>query len=180
MEMGFKHQPIRSIGFLFGLASRMHPTSSGLWQLRWNSNPHFTDFESAPSADWGTEPYLSQADFLPHSYFQHRLVNDVYIISLYHLCRYVFALMLTEHAQARPQFSISYLPLLKLCADPLHRRDIDLTVIFKSGRILYCFVNPNPFHYAEQIDRCALLGITVFRTTATRFHAYLIYLTHVP
>ena len=60
----------------------------------------------------------------------------MYIISLYHLCRYVFALMLTEHAQARPQFSISYLPLLKLCADPLHRRDIDLTVIFKSGRIL--------------------------------------------
>ena len=88
--------------------------------------------------------------------------------------------MLTEHAQARPQFSISYLPILKLCTDPLHRRDIDLTVIFKSGRILYCFVNPNPFHYAEQIDRCALLGITVFRTTATRFHAYLIYLTHVP
>ena len=42
------------------------------------------------------------------------------------------------------------------------------------------FVNPNPFHYAEQIDRCALLSITVFRTTATRFHAYLICLTHVP
>ena len=42
------------------------------------------------------------------------------------------------------------------------------------------FVNPNPFHYAEQIDQCALLSITVFRTTATRFHAYLIYLTHVP
>ena len=90
----------------------------GQWQLRWNSNPHFTDFESAPSADWGTEPYLSQADFLPHSYFQHQLVNDV--------------------------------------------------------------ANPNPFHYAEQIDWCALLGITVFRTTATRFHAYLICLTHVP
>ena len=42
------------------------------------------------------------------------------------------------------------------------------------------FVNPNPFHYAEQIDWCALLGITVFRTTATRFYAYLICLTHVP
>lgn len=42
------------------------------------------------------------------------------------------------------------------------------------------FVNPNPFHYAEQIDQCALLGITVFRTTATRFYAYLICLTHVP
>nr|DAH36376.1 MAG TPA: hypothetical protein [Caudoviricetes sp.] len=61
----------------------------------------------------------------------------MYVISLYHLRRYVFVLMLTEHAQERPQFSISYLPLLKLCADPLHRRDIDLTVIFKSGRILY-------------------------------------------
>ena len=35
----------------------------------------------------------------------------------------------------------------------------------------FIFVNPNPFHYAEQIDWCALLGIT---------HAYLIYLTHVP
>nr|DAZ67994.1 MAG TPA: hypothetical protein [Caudoviricetes sp.] len=44
-------------------------------------------------------------------------MNDVYIISLYHLCRYVFVLMLTEHAQARPQFSSLYLPLLKLCAD---------------------------------------------------------------
>ena len=42
------------------------------------------------------------------------------------------------------------------------------------------FANPNPFHYAEQIDWCALLSITVFRTTATRFYAYLIYLTHVP
>ena len=42
------------------------------------------------------------------------------------------------------------------------------------------FVNPNPFHYAEQIDWCTLLGITVFRTTATRFYAYLICLTHVP
>ena len=41
-------------------------------------------------------------------------------------------------------------------------------------------VNPNPFHYAEQIDRCTLLGITVFRTTAARFYAYLICLTHVP
>lgn len=29
----------------------------------------------------------------------------MYVISLYHLCRYVFALMLTEHAWARPQFS---------------------------------------------------------------------------
>nr|DAU29820.1 MAG TPA: hypothetical protein [Caudoviricetes sp.] len=60
----------------------------------------------------------------------------MYVISLYHLRRYVFVLMLTEHAQERPQFSISYLPLLKLCTDPLHGRDIDLTVIFKSGRIL--------------------------------------------
>ena len=42
------------------------------------------------------------------------------------------------------------------------------------------FVNLNPFHYAEQIDWCALLSITVFRTTATRFYAYLICLTHVP
>ena len=41
-------------------------------------------------------------------------------------------------------------------------------------------VNPNPFYYAEQIDWCALLSITVFRTTATRFYAYLIYITHVP
>ena len=41
-------------------------------------------------------------------------------------------------------------------------------------------VNPNPLHYAEQIDWCALLGITVFRTTATRFYAYLICRTHVP
>ena len=41
-------------------------------------------------------------------------------------------------------------------------------------------VNPNPFHYSEQIDWCALLSITVFRTTATRFYAYLICLTHVP
>ena len=35
-------------------------------------------------------------------------------------------------------------------------------------------------YYAEQIDRCALLVITVFRTTATRFYAYLVYPTHVP
>ena len=35
-------------------------------------------------------------------------------------------------------------------------------------------------YYAEQIDWCALLSITVFRTTATRFYAYLICLTHVP
>nr|DAL30581.1 MAG TPA_asm: hypothetical protein [Caudoviricetes sp.] len=45
-------------------------------------------------------------------------MNDVYIISLYHLCRYVFAWMLTWHDWARPQFSSLYLPLLKLCADP--------------------------------------------------------------
>ena len=73
----------------------------------------------------------------------------MYVISLYHLCRYVFVLMLTEHAQARPQFSISYLPLLKLCADPLHRRDIDLTVIFKSGRIL------------SSSFRCAIVNLSI-------------------
>ena len=38
MEMGFKHQPIRSIGFLFSLLSRMHPTSSGLWSAWSDSN----------------------------------------------------------------------------------------------------------------------------------------------
>ena len=38
MEMGFKRQPIRSIGFLFSLLSRMHPTSSGLWSAWSDSN----------------------------------------------------------------------------------------------------------------------------------------------
>ena len=38
MEMGFKHKPVRSIGFLFSLASRMHPTSSGLWSAWSDSN----------------------------------------------------------------------------------------------------------------------------------------------
>lgn len=108
----------------------------------------------------------------------------MYIISLYHLYRYVFVLMLTEHAQARPQFSISYLPLLKLCTDPLHRRDIDLTVIFKSGRILSSsfrcvilylsipipFIMPNRLTSAPYL---ALLGNYAI-------HTYLIYLTHVP
>ena len=36
--MGFKRQPIRSIGFLFSLLSRMHPTSSGLWSAWSDSN----------------------------------------------------------------------------------------------------------------------------------------------
>ena len=38
MEMGFKRQPIRSIGFLFSLASRVPPTSSGLWSAWSDSN----------------------------------------------------------------------------------------------------------------------------------------------
>ena len=38
MVMGFKRQPIRSIGFLFSLLSRMHPTSSGLWSAWSDSN----------------------------------------------------------------------------------------------------------------------------------------------
>lgn len=83
----------------------------------------------------------------------------MYLISLYHLCRYVFVLMLTEHAQARPQFSISYLPLLKLCTDPLHRCDIDLTVIFKSGRILYCLSIPIPFIMPNRLTGAPYLAL---------------------
>ena len=41
----------------------------------------------------------------------------MYTISLYHLCRYVFVLMLTEHAQARPQFSTK----LSAASQTLHR-----------------------------------------------------------
>ena len=83
MVMGFKHQPIRSMVCVVGLQpTRLTP-------------PHF---ECGMFSNFITRRYLSQADFLPHSYFQHQLVNDV--------------------------------------------------------------VNPNPFHYAEQIDQCALLGIT--------------------
>lgn len=86
----------------------------------------------------------------------------MYLISLYHLYRYVFVLMLTEHAQARPQFSISYLPLLKLCTDPLHRRDIDLTVIFKSGRILYCLSIPIPFIMPNRLTSAPYLALRSF------------------
>ena len=57
----------------------------------------------------------------------------------------------------------------------LVRCDIDLTVIFKSCRALYCLSISIPNYYSEQIVWCALLSITVFRTTATRFYAYLIY-----
>ena len=99
----------------------------------------------------------------------------MYVISLYHLCRYVFALMLTEHAQVRPQFSISYLPLLKLCADPLHRRDIDLTVIFKSGRILYCLSISIPFIMPNRLTGAPYLALSNYA-----IYAYLIYFTHVP
>ena len=100
----------------------------------------------------------------------------MYVISLYHLCRYVFALMLTEHAQARPQFSISYLPLLKLCANPLHRRDIDLTVIFKSGRILYYLSISIPFIMPNRLTGAPSLALL----SNYAIHTYLIYLTHVP
>lgn len=104
----------------------------------------------------------------------------MYVISLYHLCRYVFVLMLTEHAQARPQFSNKLSAASQTLRRPQCGRDIDLTVIFKSGRILSSsfrcailyFVNPNPFHYAEQIDWCALLGIRQLR------HLYLSRLPH--
>lgn len=99
----------------------------------------------------------------------------MHVISLYHLCRYVFVLMLTKHAQERPQFSISYLPLLKLCADPLHRCDIDLTVIFKSGRILYCLSIPIPFIIPNRLTDAPYLALGNYA-----IHAYLIYLTHVP
>ena len=107
----------------------------------------------------------------------------MYVISLYHLCRYVFVLMLTEHARERPQFSISYLPLLKLCADPLHRRDIDLTVIFKSGRILsssfrcailYLSI-PIPFIMPNRLTGAPYLALGNYA-----IYAYLICLTHVP
>ena len=64
-----------------------------------------------------------------------------------------------------------------LCASEMWYRFDGYLQILSS---IILFVNPNPFHYAEQIDWCALLSITVFRTTATRFYAYLICLTHVP
>lgn len=92
----------------------------------------------------------------------------MYIISLYHLCRYVFVIMLTEHAQARPRFSISYLPLLKLCADPLHRRDIDLTVIFKSGRILYCLSIPIPFIMPNRLTGAPYLALLMLISFISR------------
>ena len=92
--------------------------------------------------------------------------------------------MLTEHAQARPRFSISYLPLLKLCADPLHRCDIDLTVIFKSGRILSssfrCVILylsiPIPFIMPNRLTSAPYLALL----SNYAIHAYLICLTHVP
>ena len=107
-------------------------------------------------------------------------MNDVYIISLYHLCRYVFALMLTEHAQARPQFSTKLSAASQTLRRPASQAWYRFDGYLQIRSDIILFVNPNPFHYAEQIGRCALLGITVFRTTATRFHAYLICLTHVP
>ena len=110
-------------------------------------------------------------------------MNDVDIISLYHLCRYVFSWMLTWHDWARPQFSNLYLPLLKLCTDPLHGRDIDLTVIFKSGRILSssfrCVILylsiPIPCIMPNRLTGASYLALGNYAV-----HVYLIYLTHVP
>jgi len=92
--------------------------------------------------------------------------------------------MLTEHDLARPKFSISYLPLLKLCADLLHRRDIDLTVIFKSGRILSSSFRcatlnlsiPIPFIMPNRLISAPYLALL----SNYAIHAYLIYITHVP
>ena len=72
MEMGFKRQPIRSIGFLFSLLSRMHPTSSGLWSAWSDSNRQGLRRRILSAVCLAISSHAdiqSQADFLPHTYF---------------------------------------------------------------------------------------------------------------
>ena len=88
-------------------------------------------------------------------------MNDV-ILPLYHIYHCVFVPM--EHYCQLRQMSTRYqamsqtLPCLYV-SEMWYRFDSYLQIL--SSIIL--FVNPNPFHYAEQIDRCALLGIRQLR-----------------
>lgn len=129
----------------------------------------------------------------------------MHIISLYHLCRYVFALMLTEHAQARPQFSTK----LSAASQTLHRpasqawyrfdgylqtrSDIILIqylpLYFRHSR--RCITGFEPFLYPSWLYTLAPIPIPLImpnRLTGAPYlvllsnyaiHAYLIYLTHV-
>ena len=70
MEMGFKHQPIRSIGFLFSLLSRMYPTTSELNGSSGGIRIHTLRILNPLPLPIGVLSHIqSQADFLPHSYF---------------------------------------------------------------------------------------------------------------
>lgn len=55
------------------------------------------------------------------------------------------------------------------------RCDIDLTVIFKSCRTLYCLSIPIPFIMPNRLTGAPYLALGNYA-----IHAYLIYLTHVP
>ena len=55
------------------------------------------------------------------------------------------------------------------------RCDIDLTVIFKSCRALYCLSIPIPFIMPNRLTGAPYLALGNYA-----IHAYLIYLTHVP
>lgn len=129
----------------------------------------------------------------------------IYVISLYHLCRYVFVLMLTEHAQERPQFSTK----LSAASQTLHRPasqawykfdgylQIRSDIILIQYLPLYfrhsrrCITGFEPFLYPSWLYILAPIPIPSRpnRLTGAPYlallskyatHAYLIYLTHVP
>ena len=64
-----------------------------------------SELESDVSTNSTNPAYSSQADFLPHRYFYHQLVNDV-ILPLYHIYHCVFVPM--EHYCQLRQMSTRY------------------------------------------------------------------------
>lgn len=130
----------------------------------------------------------------------------MYVISLYHLCRYVFVLMLTEHAQERPQFSNKLSAASQTLRRPASqawyrfdgylqiRSDIILIqylpLYFRHSR--RCIAGFEPFLYPSWLYTLAPIPIPFImpnRLTGApslallsnyAIHAYLIYLTHVP
>ena len=150
MVMGFKRQPIRSIGFLFSLLSRMHPTSSGLWSAWSDSNRQGL-----------RRRILSAVCLAISSHADIHLKPTSYLIAISSISSWMmsFCPYITFTIVSLCQWNTiaSYgkcLLVIRRCLKlyPVSmsvRCDIDLTVIFKSGRIL----SPS--------FRCAILYLSI-------------------
>ena len=158
MVMGFKHQPIRSMVCVVGLQpTRLTPPHfecgmfSNFITRRYYLKPTSCLIAISSIGSW-------MMSFCPYITFTIVSLCQWNTIASYGKCLLVIRRCLKLYPVSMPV-----------------RCDIDLTVIFKSCRALYCLSIPIPFIMPNRLTGAPYLALGNYA-----IHAYLICLTHVP